>query len=213
MIVVAMIGTMIPNADAYWVNGVEYGHVEPVTLEPPVDYTLNVSDPNVSGKIILSENEFKLYRGTIISIPIFIEMNDFIHNPTLNIFYDNVLIKTIYPRSNGDIFQSMIALNDNWKSGIYEIKLNHHDKILDVSSFEIHKDNELFSEKIIFKSMFVPIDPYISATPSKVSIESFSNKIISITGSITGSTTTSTTSTTSTIGSTTSTSASVSVSI
>jgi len=76
LIAVAMIGIMIPNADAYWVNGVEHkspGHVEPVTLEPPVDYSLNIFDPNVSGKIILSENEFKLYRGSVMVFPLIVE--------------------------------------------------------------------------------------------------------------------------------------------
>ncbi len=74
IIAVAMIGIMIPNADAYWVNGVEIispGHVAPgyvaPSTEPSVDYSIHISDPNVSGKIILSENwNLKLYRGGVV---------------------------------------------------------------------------------------------------------------------------------------------------
>ena len=185
LIVVAMIGIMIPNVDAYWVNGVEYkspGYVPPAISEP-VAFEDNTADPNAYGKIILSENEFKLYRGTVISFPIFIEMNDYVHNPTLNIFYDDVLTKVTYPKSNGDIFQSVIGLNDNWKSGTYEIKLIHNNKILDSYSFVIKRDNETFLENIVDKNMFEYVDAYILSSPSKISVDSYSHEIISITGS------------------------------
>ena len=184
LIAVAIIGIMIPNVDAYWVNGVEYtspGYVPPAISEP-VAFEDNTKDPNAYGEIILSENEFKLYRGSLISFPIFIEMNDFIHNPTLNIFYDDVLTKVTYPRSNGDIFQSVISLNDNWKSGTYEIKLIHNNKILDSDSFVIKRDNETFLEHIVDKNIFEYVDPNILSSPSKVSVDSYSREIISITG-------------------------------
>ena len=49
--------TLIPNVDAYWVNGVEIispGHVTQIATEPSFDYSVYVSDPNAYGKIILS---------------------------------------------------------------------------------------------------------------------------------------------------------------
>ena len=179
-----MIGIMIPNVDAYWVNGVEHkspGYVAP-SISEPVAFEDNTKDPNAYGEIILSENEFKLYRGSLISFPIFIEMNDYVHDPTLNIFYDDVLTKVTYPRSNGDIFQSVISLNDNWKSGTYEIKLIHNNKILDSDSFVIKRDNETFLENIVDKNIFEYADPNILSSPSKVSVDSYSREIISITG-------------------------------
>ena len=107
-----MIGMMIPNVEAYWVNAAEHkspGHVEPVTLEPPVDYSLNIFDPNVSGKIILSENEFKLYRGSVMIFPLIVEVNNFIHKPTLDIIYNDVKIDHVDLFSNGDFFQTVIG--------------------------------------------------------------------------------------------------------
>ena len=141
-----------------------------------------ISDNNTSGKIILEQNDFKLYGGSLLVVPIFVEMNDFIHAPTLTIFHNENLINTIYPRFNGDTSQSFIALNSNWDTGVYEIKLNHQNKILDTFSFLISTDNELVTEKIIDKNMLKVIDPYILVKPSKVFIESHSNEKISITG-------------------------------
>jgi hypothetical protein len=133
IVAVAMIGIMIPNADAYWVNGIEIispGHVAPTT-EPSVDYSIHISDPNVSGKIILSENEFKLYRGGVVIFPVIVEMNNFIHKPTLDIIYNDVKIDHVDLFSNGDFFQSTIGLTDNWESGVYKIHLIKQNNILD----------------------------------------------------------------------------------
>ena len=107
-ILICFLITALPTVDAYWLNGIEHKSSEraiSVGKEPPTNPEENVADPNAFGKLILEESEFQLYGGTVIAVPIFIEMNDFIHNPTLDIFYDDALIKTIYPRSNGDIFQ------------------------------------------------------------------------------------------------------------
>ena len=141
-----------------------------------------ILDNNASGKIILEQNDFKLYGGSLLVVPIIVEMNDFVHAPTLTIFHNENIIKTIYPRFNGDTSQSFIALNSNWDTGVYEIKLNHQNKILDTFSFLISTDNELVTEKIIDKNMTKIIDPYILVNPSKVFIESHSNEKISITG-------------------------------
>ena len=139
---------MIPNVDAYWLNGVEYNSINEIVSTPSGNSENKIVDPNASGKIIQKQNNFKLYGGNLIPVTIFVEMNNFIHNPTLTIFHNEILIKTIYPRSGGNLFQSTIGLDDNWKSGIYQINLNHQNKVLDISSFVITRDNESFEEKI-----------------------------------------------------------------
>ncbi|MBT4326168.1 MAG: hypothetical protein HOD60_04575, partial [Candidatus Nitrosopelagicus sp.] len=180
----AIIGMMIPNVDAYWLNGVEYNSINEIVSTPSGNSENKIVDPNASGKIIQKQNNFKLYGGNLIPVTIFVEMNNFIHNPTLTIFHNEILIKTIYPRSGGNLFQSTIGLDDNWKSGIYQINLNHQNKVLDISSFVITRDNESFEEKIFHESMFKSIEPYISVNPSKVILDSHSFEKISVTGSV-----------------------------
>ena len=178
--------TLIPNVDAYWVNGVEIippGYVEPTT-EPSVDYSIHISDPNAYGEIILSENEFKLYQGNPIIFPIIVEMNNFIHKPTLEIIYNDIKIQSIDLFSNGDFFQSIIGLNDNWESGVYTINLIQQENILDTVSFVINRDNEDVIEKTIFESVFQTTEPFISITPSVISIDKHYFGTLSVLGSI-----------------------------
>ena len=179
--------TVIPNADAYWVNGVEIispGHVAPTTPEPSFDYSIYVSDPNASGKIILSENEFKLYRGGLVVFPIIVEMNNFIHKPTLDIIYNDVKIDHVALFFNGDFFQSTIGLTDNWESGVYKINLIQQENLLDTVSFVINRDNEVAIEKTIFESVFQTTEPFISITPSVISIDRHYFGTLSVLGSI-----------------------------
>ena len=183
--------TLIPSVDAYWVNGVEIippGHVEPTT-EPSVDYSIHISDPNVSGKIILSENEFKLYRGGLVVFPIIIEVENFIHKPTLDIIYNDVKIDHVDLFFNGDFFQSTIGLTDNWESGVYTINLIQQENLLDTVSFVINRDNEDVIEKTIFESVFETTEPFISITPSVISIDRHYFGTLSVSGSISDSTT------------------------
>ena len=178
--------TLIPNVDAYWVNGVEIispGHVTEIATEPSFDYSVYVSDPNASGKIILSENDFKLYRGSLITFPVIVEMNNFIHKPTLEIIYNDIKIQSVDLFSNGDFFQAIIGLNDNWESGVYKINLIHQNNILDTVSFVINRDNVVI-EKTIFESVFQTIEPFISITPSVISIDKHSFGTLSVLGSI-----------------------------
>ena len=95
-------------------------------------------------------------------------MNDYIHKPTLDILHDNMLVSQIDLFSNGDIFQSIILLDDNWESGNYEINLKQQDNILDKSFFVISRDNEkvLPINSLISMSN---VDPFISITPSIIS--------------------------------------------
>ncbi|MBT5278335.1 MAG: hypothetical protein HOL73_01165, partial [Nitrosopumilus sp.] len=150
LIAVAMIGMMIPNVDAA---------------------VLGVDDTNISGKIILSENEFKLYRGSIKIFTLTVEGDNFIHKLTLDIIYNDVKIDHIDLFSNGDFFQTVIGLNDNWESGVYKINLIYQNDILDSVSFVINRDNEDVTEKNILESVFQTTEPFISVTPSVISID------------------------------------------
>ena len=184
---IILIFTIIPNVDAYWLNGVEIispGHVAQITTEPSFDYSIYVSDPNVSGKIILSENEFKLYRGSVVIFPVIVEMNNFIHKPTLDIIYNDVKIDHVDLFSNGNFFQSTIGLTDNWESGVYKINLIQQNNILDTVSFVINRDNEDVIEKTIFESVFQTTEPFISITPSVISIDKNYFGTLYVSGSI-----------------------------
>ena len=179
--------TIIPNVDAYWVNGVEIispGHVAQIATEPSFDYSVYVSDPNAYGKIILYENEFKLYRGGVVIFPVIVEMNNFIHKPTLDIIYNDVKIDHVDLFSNGDFFQSTIGLTDNWESGVYKINLIQQENLLDTVSFVINRDNEDVIEKTIFESVFQTTEPFISITPSVISIDRHYFGTLSVLGSI-----------------------------
>ena len=158
-----MIGMMIPNVDAA---------------------VLGVDDTDVSGKIILSENEFKLYRGSIKIFTLTVEGDNFIHKLTLDIIYNDVKIDHIDLFSNGDFFQTVIGLNDNWESGVYKINLIYQNDILDSVSFVINRDNEDVTEKNILESVFQTTEPFISVTPSVISIDRHSFDMLSVLGSI-----------------------------
>ena len=179
-----MIGVMVPSVDAYWLNGVEHEYPNKVASKSSSHSDDNITDPNATGKIIQKQSDFRLFMGNVVVVPIIVEMNDFVHNPTLTIHHDENLIKTIYPRFNGDFFQSTIALDDNWDSGIYQINLNHQNRILDISSFVITRDNESLPEKIIHENMIQYIESHITVNPSKVFIDSYSFEKISVTGSV-----------------------------
>jgi len=63
-------------------------------------------------------------------------------------------------------------LNDNWESGVYKINLIYQNDILDSVSFVINRDNEDVTEKNILESVFQTTEPFISVTPSVISIDS-----------------------------------------
>ena len=173
----------MPLVDAYEVKHVQPWKDEPIVAESIQPGIENVSDPNAYGKITFSENEFKLYRGSLIYFPVIVEMHDYIHKPTLEIVYDEVIIKQIDLYNNGDIFQSIILLDDNWESGNYEINLKHQNNILDTSSFLITRDNETPSE-LIFFFFFNTVEPYISITPSIISFNDHPKENFLILGQI-----------------------------
>ena len=175
--------TFIPLVDAYEVKHIQPWKDEPVVAEQLRPGLENVSDPNAYGKIILYENEFKLYRGTLVYFPVIIEMYDFIHKPTLDIVHNDILVKQIDLFSNNDIFQSSILLDDNWESGNYQINLKQQNHILDTSSFVITRDNQNVSSIISFESMTY-VDPYISVTPSIISFNDIPQEHFLILGKI-----------------------------
>ena len=111
-------------------------------------------------------------------------MNNFIHKPTLEIIYNDIKIQNVNLFSNGDFFQSIIGLNDNWKSGVYKINLIQQENILDTVSFVINRDNEVVVENIIPESIFKNIEPFISITPSVISIDKSYFGTLSVLGSI-----------------------------
>ena len=169
-----LIGSLIatiPAGDDYWANAA-------------ANFEGNSVDSNASGKIILSENEFKLFGGTTIIVPVIVEMNDFIYKPTLEIIHNNVEIQNISFFSQSDTFQTVIGLNDNWDSGIYKINLIYQNNILDTVSFVINRDNEVVTTTIIPEPIFKTIEPFISITPSVVLIENSSLETLSILGNI-----------------------------
>ena len=144
----------------------------------------NSVDSNASGIIILSENEFKLFGGTTIIVPVIVEMNDFIHKPTLEIIHNDVEIQNISFFSQNDTFQTVIGLNDNWDSGTYKINLIYQTNVLDTVSFVINRDNEVVTTTIINEPIFKTIEPFISITPSVVLIENSSFETLSILGNV-----------------------------
>jgi hypothetical protein len=129
LFILVLIGSLIatiPAGDDYWANA-------------DANFDGNSVDSNVSGKIVLSENEFKLFGGTTIIVPVIVEMNDFIFKPTLEIIYNDVEIQNISFFSQSDTFQTVIGLNDNWNSGIYKINLIYQNNVLDAVSFVINE--------------------------------------------------------------------------
>ena len=169
-----LIGSLIatiPAGDDYWANAA-------------ANFEGNSVDSNASGKIILSENEFKLFGGTTIIVPVIVEMNDFIYKPTLEIIHNDVEIQNISFFSQSDTFQTVIGLNDNWDSGIYKINLIYQNNILDTVSFVINRDNEVVTTTIIPEPQFKNTEPFISITPSVVLIENSSLETLSILGNV-----------------------------
>ena len=206
---VVIIGMMFPNATAelkiefgisngelifddttFWSNGIEFnlpGYSLPISkssVSDTVDHSQNIFDPDASGEIILSENEFKLYGGSIVIFPIIVEMDNFIHKPTLEILYNHDKLQVIDIFSNGDVYQSAFALDDNWKSGVYEINLVQQNNILDTSSFLITRDNEIIESAKNFKSIFNTTEPFLSITPSDMYLDNSGFGTFSILGSI-----------------------------
>ena len=81
MVSFLMIGILVPNISA--------------DATRTQNFDGNSVDSSASGKIILSENEFKLFGGTTIIVPVVVEMNDFIFKPTLEIIHYDVEIQNI----------------------------------------------------------------------------------------------------------------------
>ena len=61
---------MIPNVDAYWLNGVEYNSINEIVSTPSGNSENKIVDPNASGKIIQKQNNFKLYGGNLIPVTV-----------------------------------------------------------------------------------------------------------------------------------------------
>ena len=170
MVSFLMIGILVPNISA--------------DATRTQNFDGNSVDSSASGKIILSENEFKLFGGTTIIVPVVVEMNDFIFKPTLEIIHNDVEIQNIYFFSQSDTFQTVIALNDNWDSGVYEINLIYQNNILDTVSFVISRDNEVVTATVVHESQFKNIEPFITITPSAVLIGNSSFETLSISGHV-----------------------------
>ena len=174
LFILVLIGSLIatiPAGDDYWANAA-------------ANFDGNSVDSNVSGKIVLSENEFKLFGGTTIIVPVIVEMNDFIFKPNLEIIHNDVEIQNISFFSQSDTFQTVIGLNDNWDSGIYKINLIYQTNVLDTVSFVISRDNEVVTTTIIPEPQFKNIEPFISITPSVVLIENSSFETLFISGNV-----------------------------
>ena len=173
----------ITSVDAYEVQHVQPWKNDPTPVIPEHPALENISDPNAYGKITQYENEFKLYRGSLVTFPVIINMYDFINDPILEIMYNDVSIKTLKLFSNGDEFHSLILLDDNWESGSYKINLKHQNKILDTSFFVITRDNEYPSDTIIFESMS-DVKSFISVTPPIISFNEVPDKNFLILGKV-----------------------------
>ena len=165
-----MIGILVPNISA--------------DATQTQNFDGNSVDTNASGKIIISENEFKLFGGTTIIVPVIVEMKDFTFKPTLEIIHNDVEIQHISFFSQSDTFQTVIGLNDNWDSGIYKINLIYQNNILDTVSFVINRDNEVATTTIIPELPLETIEPFISITPSFISLDRSSFATLSVLGHV-----------------------------
>ena len=173
----------ITSVDAYEVQHVQPWKNDPTPVIPEHPALENISDPNAYGKITQYENEFKLYRGSLVTFPVIINMYDFIHDPILEIMYNDVSIKTLKLFSNGDEFHSLILLDDNWESGSYKINLKYKNNLYDTSSFNIVRDNEVLTEVISFDSMN-NIDSFVTITPPIISFNDYPQENFLISGKI-----------------------------
>lgn len=135
-----------------------------------------------TGEIILDQSEFTLYRDDLINLPIFVEMSDYIHRPTLEILHDSDDIQKINLSSNGDSFQTVLGLNANWSDGEYIINLMHQGVILDSKSFDIIREKQVEHEFLIYENISEPVEPFLSLSVNKLVLERSSNEIIYVTG-------------------------------
>ena len=142
--------------------------------------------PNVyatQGTISLDQNEFTLYRGTIIPVLISVEMDDYTHYPFLIISQNNEIIYKIQLREKiNDLFKTTLGLNANWASGEYTVDLQYMHTILDSKKITILRDNETtqeikkhpFKQKNILSNLlcFYTFTSFLFSIISKISLSS-----------------------------------------
>ena len=139
---------------------------------------------DISGNIVLDQNQITLYRGNTIPFQITAEISDHKYKPELEIFYKDNLVQKIQLSSIGDTFYSTIGLNENWSSGIYTINLKYQNQILDSEQFVISRDNEIEQEITIQEEPVLVAQPYISLSIDELFLENLFYEVIPITGNI-----------------------------
>ncbi len=151
-------------------------------------YAANAEEP--IPKLYFDGGDYTIHSGNHIHIPITIQVENHDHTifPKVHTIVDNQIIDTIILRqSSSGFFQTFLNINENYKTGIYNLQLEYNGKKSTPITFNVIRENEQQQERILgfgdyIKKDYLPKESFIEVSQDKIEVEFSTVTLQHITG-------------------------------